>query len=69
MICGTDVRYDAELAAIVTAARAAGIERIYLAGQEKAVAALPLDSRPDDFLTDKIDAVEALSLLLNGLGA
>jgi len=69
VICGTDVRYDAELAAIVTAARAAGIERIYLAGQEKAVAALPLDIRPDVFLTAIIDAVEALSLLLNGLGA
>jgi methylmalonyl-CoA mutase len=45
------------------------VEPIYLAGPEKAVAALPLDDRPDDFLTAKIDAVEALSLLLNRLGA
>ncbi|MEJ6537377.1 MAG: hypothetical protein QNL98_09120, partial [Mycobacterium sp.] len=59
----------AEVAAIVAAARAAGIGRVYLAGLEMAVAALPPDDRPDDFLTATIDAVEALSLLLNGLGA
>ncbi|MBJ7399436.1 methylmalonyl-CoA mutase small subunit [Mycolicibacterium sp.] len=69
VICGTDARYDAEVAAIVAAARAAGIGRVYLAGLEMAVAALPPDDRPDDFLTATIDAVEALSLLLNGLGA
>ena len=69
VICGTDARYKTEAAAIVTAARSAGIERFYLAGSERAVADLPPDSRPDDFLTAQIDAVEALSLLLNGLGA
>jgi methylmalonyl-CoA mutase len=69
VICGTDARYGTEVAAIVTAARAAGIERIYLAGPEKAVVDVPAEMRPDDYLTAKIDAVEALSMLLNGLGA
>jgi methylmalonyl-CoA mutase len=69
VICGTDARYGTEVAAIVTAARAAGIERIYLAGPEKTVVDVPAEMRPDDYLTAKIDAVEALSMLLNGLGA
>ena len=69
VICGTDARYGAEVASIVAAARAAGIGRIYLAGPEKAVAEVDPESRPDDYLTAKIDAVEALSMLLNGLGA
>jgi methylmalonyl-CoA mutase len=53
----------------VTAARAAGIRRIYLAGPEKAIADVPIEARPDVFLTAKIDAVEALSALLDGLEA
>jgi len=67
VICGTDKRYAAEAAAVVQAARNAGIERVYLAGPEKAVA----DSahRPDEFLTAKINAVEAMSDLLTRLGA
>lgn len=69
VICGTDARYGAEVAAVVTAARAAGIEQVYLAGPEKAVAAIPADSRPDGHLTATIDAVEALSALLTRLGA
>ena len=69
VICGTDARYGTEAAAIVAAARAAGVERIYLAGPEKAVADIPAEARPDEYLTAKIDAVEALSMLLNGLGA
>jgi methylmalonyl-CoA mutase len=69
VICGTDSRYGDEVAAIVTAARAAGVQRIYLAGPSKAVADVPPEARPDDYLTAKIDAVEALSTLLDGLGA
>ena len=68
VVCGTDARYADEVASIVAAARAAGIGQIYLAGPEKAVAAVDPESRPDDYLTAKIDAVEALSVLLNGLG-
>jgi len=69
VICGTDARYGDEVAAIVTAARAAGVQRIYLAGPNKAVADVPPEARPDDYLTAKIDAVEALSNLMDGLGA
>ena len=69
VICGTDARYGDEVAAIVTAARAAGVRRIYLAGPEKAIADVPIEARPDAFLTAKIDAVETLSALLDGLEA
>ena len=69
VICGTDARYGTQAAAIVTAARAAGVERIYLAGPEKAVAGVPAEARPDGYLTARMDAVEALSMLLDGLGA
>jgi methylmalonyl-CoA mutase len=43
------------------------VSQIYLAGSEKAVA--EADSKPDDYLTAKIDAVDALSSLLTRLGA
>ena len=67
VICGTDKRYAGEAAEIVQAARNAGVERVYLAGPEKALGdATP---RPDAYLTAKIDAVEALSDLLTRLGA
>ena len=41
---------------------------VYLAGPEKAVADAA-HSKPDDYLTAKIDAVDALSTLLTRLGA
>lgn len=69
VICGTDGRYGAEAAAVVDAARAAGITDIYLAGPEKAVAEIAESSRPDGYLTMKINAVEALSAMLTKLGA
>ena len=69
VICGTDARYRTEVAATVPAARAAGIEHIYLAGPEEALADVPSDARPDGYLTAKIDAVQSLSELLNRLGA
>ena len=67
VICGTDARYATEASAAVDAARKAGISHVLLAGPEKAVA--EADSKPDDYLTAKIDAVKALSDLLTRLGA
>ena len=67
VICGTDARYGTEASGVVEAARAAGVTRIYLAGPEKAVA--DAEAKPDDYLTAKIDAVDALSTLLSRLGA
>lgn len=67
VLCGTDARYGAEASDAVAAAHAAGVREVLLAGPEKAVA--EADSKPDGYLTAKIDAVEALSNLLTGLGA
>lgn len=69
VICGTDGRYGTELSEVVSSARAAGVTHVYLAGSENAVAEMPAESRPDGYLTMKIDAVEALSSLLTRLGA
>ncbi len=69
VICGTDARYGAEAGQIVEAARSAGVEQIHLAGPQKAVDAVPADSRPDGYLTANVDAVEVLSALLTRLGA
>jgi methylmalonyl-CoA mutase len=67
VVCGTDKRYHDEAADIVEAARSAGVSRVYLAGPEKALG--DAEHRPDEFLTAKINAVEALSNLLTELGA
>lgn len=67
VICGTDKRYQDEASGVVQAARGAGIARVYLAGPDKAVA--EAEHQPDQFLTAKINAVEALSDLLTRLGA
>jgi methylmalonyl-CoA mutase len=67
VICGTDARYGTEAGGAVEAARKAGVSRVLLAGPEKAVA--DSDHKPDDYLTAKIDAVDALSDLLTRLGA
>jgi methylmalonyl-CoA mutase len=70
VICGTDQRYGDEAAGVVGAARNAGVSRVYLAGPEKGLADLKDTAhRPDEFLTAKINAVEALSDLLTRLGA
>lgn len=70
VICGTDTRYRTEAAAVVEAARRAGVSRVYLAGPEKALdEAAAAAHRPDEYLTAKIDAVQALSKLLTRLGA
>ncbi|MFZ1174926.1 MAG: methylmalonyl-CoA mutase family protein, partial [Mycobacterium sp.] len=67
IICGTDKRYNGEASGVVEAARSAGVSRVYLAGPEKALG--EPEHRPDEFLTAKINAVEALSNLLSRLGA
>lgn len=67
VICGTDARYGTEAEAVVAAARDAGAAHIYLAGQEKAIGEAV--ARPDEYLTAKINAVEALATLLTRLGA
>ncbi|GAQ39326.1 methylmalonyl-CoA mutase [Mycobacterium pseudoshottsii JCM 15466] len=55
---------------MVEAARSAGISRVYLAGPPGALdEAVDVASRPDEFLTAKINAVQALSDLLTRLGA
>jgi methylmalonyl-CoA mutase len=70
LICGTDRRYGEEAAQVVAAARSAGIGRVYLAGPRNSLG--DVDGRaqlPDEFLTAKINAVQALSHLLTRLGA
>lgn len=67
VLCGTDARYGTEAAGMVAAAHAAGVTRVYLAGPAKTVEGA--DPQPDDYLTAKIDAVQALSDLLTRLGA
>jgi methylmalonyl-CoA mutase len=69
VVCGTDARYGSDMAAVVEEAHAAAITTIYLAGPQTAVADLDESHLPDDYLTAKIDAVEALSNLLSRLGA
>jgi methylmalonyl-CoA mutase len=67
VICGTDTRYHDEAPGVVEAARSAGVAAVYLAGPEKALG--DAEPRPDEYLTAKINAVEALSNLLTRLGA
>ena len=69
VICGTDSRYGTEAAAIVEAARTAGVAHVCLAGPQKAVAETDPEQQPDEFLTMKINAVDSLSSLLSRLGA
>lgn len=69
VICGTDARYRSEVKEVVAAARSAGIDQVLLAGPEKAVADIPVECRPDGYLTATSNAVEALSALLSRLGA
>jgi methylmalonyl-CoA mutase len=68
VLCGTDARYGAEAGAAVEQLRSAGVATVLLAGPEKAVAELTGTQRPDGFLTARMDAVAALSGLLEKLG-
>ena len=67
VICGTDGRYGDEASAVVKAAHDADVSHVCLAGPQKAMA--EADHQPDEFLNAKINAVEALSNLLDRLGA
>ncbi|GAB7070742.1 methylmalonyl-CoA mutase small subunit [Mycolicibacterium hodleri] len=67
VICGTDARYAEEASEVVRAARDAGVAHVYLAGPATAVA--DATDPPDEYLTAKIDAIDALSTLLTRLGA
>ncbi|GAB2729802.1 methylmalonyl-CoA mutase family protein [Nocardia thraciensis] len=69
VLCGTDARYAAEAGAAVEQLRSAGVATVLLAGPEKAVAELSGTQRPDGFLTARMDAVAALSGLLEKVGA
>ena len=69
VLCGTDSRYGTEAAAAVAQLRGAGVTTVLLAGPEKAVAEATGTDRPDGFLTARMDAVAALSGLLEKLGA
>ncbi|MGU3433166.1 methylmalonyl-CoA mutase family protein [Actinomycetes bacterium M1A6_2h] len=67
VLCGTDRRYADDGVEAVRTLRRAGIERVLLAGPEKAFADAPDDGRPDGYLTAKIDAVAALTELMDQL--
>lgn len=69
VLCGSDNRYGAEAGAATEALRAAGVASVLLAGPEKAVAETSGAQRPDGFVAARIDAVAALSGLLDKLGA
>ena len=69
VVCGTDTRYTEEAATAVDALRAAGVSQVLLAGPEKIFAGIEGASRPDGFLTAKVDAVAVLTELLDTLGA
>ena len=71
IICGTDKRYRDAALGVVEAARTAGVSRVYLAGSQQALDTSSKDGTylPDEYLTAKINAVEALSNLLTRLGA
>ena len=71
VICGADKRYGSEALGVVEAAREAGVSRVYLAGPQQALDADQDNTYllPDEYLTAKINAVEALSSLLTRLGA
>ncbi|WP_280242730.1 methylmalonyl-CoA mutase family protein [Nocardia abscessus] len=69
VLCGSDTRYGSEAGAAVEQLRAAGVSTVLLAGAAKAVADLDDAQRPDGFLAARIDAVAALSGLLEKVGA
>ncbi|MEC3917754.1 methylmalonyl-CoA mutase family protein [Nocardia sp. CDC160] len=69
VLCGSDTRYGTDAGAAVQELRAAGVTTVLLAGPEKAVAELSGADRPDGFVTARMDAVAALSGLLEKLGA
>ncbi|MET9029258.1 methylmalonyl-CoA mutase family protein [Nocardia sp. NPDC004168] len=69
VLCGSDTRYGSEAGEAVRQLRAAGVPTVLLAGAAKTVADLDDAQRPDGFLAARIDAVAALSGLLEKVGA
>ncbi|RJO73800.1 methylmalonyl-CoA mutase [Nocardia panacis] len=69
VLCGADARYAEQAGHAVERLRAAGVRTVLLAGAAKAVAEVAEDMRPDGYLAAKMDAVEALSGLLEKVGA
>ena len=67
VLCGADKRYATEGPDAVRALRATGVSTVYLAGAEKGFPA-DADDRPDGYLALGIDAVAALTTLLDQLG-
>ncbi|MGZ8179674.1 methylmalonyl-CoA mutase family protein [Williamsia sp. SKLECPSW1] len=65
VVCGTDKRYADEAGDTVAGLRAAGVQKVLLAGTEKVVSDLHGDRRPDGFLSLGIDAVAALTDILD----
>ncbi|WP_040790553.1 methylmalonyl-CoA mutase family protein [Nocardia paucivorans] len=69
VLCGTDARYATEAGPAVQLLRDAGVETVLLAGQAKALADVDPAQHPDGYLAARIDAVAALSDLLEKVGA
>ncbi|MEU4311789.1 methylmalonyl-CoA mutase family protein [Nocardia sp. NPDC024068] len=69
VLCGTDARYGTDAAAAVEQLRGAGVGTVLLAGPEKVLAGIDEERRPDGFLAARIDAVAALTALLEKVGA
>ncbi|MFI5719253.1 methylmalonyl-CoA mutase family protein [Nocardia sp. NPDC051750] len=69
VLCGTDARYGTDAAAAVEQLRSAEVSTVLLAGPEKVLATLDEARRPDGFLAARIDAVAALTALLEKVGA
>lgn len=67
VLCGADKRYATEGPDAVRALRDAGVSTVYLAGAAKGFPADAPD-RPDGYLSAGIDAVSALTTLLDQLG-
>lgn len=67
VLCGSDARYAEQAGDAVKALKSAGVETVLLAGSAKAVAGV--EDQPDGYLAAKIDAVAALSGLLEKVGA
>ncbi len=69
VLCGTDARYGTEAAEAVAQLRGAGVETVLLAGPEKVLAGIDEARRPDGVLAARIDAIAALTALLEKVGA
>lgn len=69
VLCGTDARYGTDAAGAVEQLRNAGVGTVLLAGPEKVLTGIEEARRPDGFLAARIDAVAALTALLEKVGA